>query len=113
MQRSAALDCQTPVMSNDITGVCASHNLSQNFQLSPGKLYCSLIKILEVGGLAIQKESLRNGTYSVHPVKETICRMNLCSDYYHHEEWKWSKLVFYFSNDVWNEDDMKMHVLSP
>lgn len=69
---------------NDITAASASHNLSQNFQLSPGKLYCRLIKILEVGGLAIQKrDSLRNETYGARPVQENVCRMNPSPDYYH------------------------------
>lgn len=53
MQRRAALARKAKT---DIFGVCASHDLSQSFQSGPGKLYCRLIKILELGGLAIKKD---------------------------------------------------------
>lgn len=101
------LQRQTPTMSNDITSVCASHNLSQHFQLGPGKLYCRLIKILEVGGLPIQKEVAPGMKPIVVVVvvvvascKENKCRVNLYLDYYHHKEGKWSQLILYFSNDA-------------
>lgn len=80
--RSSVLFCQMSICQWSFLSLCMSQPVANgHFPVRPWKLYCRLVKILEVGGLSVTKKIASR----MKPIKDVFCstrKRNIHSEIY-------------------------------